>query len=122
SQIDRDRIFVAGNDAPPARLVALAPVAHLVAGSRLFELDDFGAHVPEQLPAEGAGDELAHLDYPDTVQRSLICRHCVPFGARSGIRSPAAAMASTLMAKVYLECYVIFNLQFESDRNGKRRT
>src|SRR5690606_30498955 len=105
---------------PPARLVALAPVAHLVAGFGLFELDDFGAHVAEKLSAEGASDQLSHLDYPDAVERSFIFRHCVPFGARTGFEAPAA-MASTLLAKVYLECYVIFNMQFES-MNGKART
>src|SRR3546814_14954645 len=42
AQVDRDRIFVAPDHAPPAGLVALAPVAHLVAGQRRFELDVLG--------------------------------------------------------------------------------
>src|SRR3546814_1683678 len=69
-QISRDRIFIARDHAPPARLVALAPVSHLVAGHRRFELDDFGAHIAEQLPAEGPGDQLPPFDDPDSFQRA----------------------------------------------------
>src|SRR3546814_14285386 len=46
-QIDRDRIFFARDHAPPAGLVALAPVSHLVAGHWRFELDDLGPPIPQ---------------------------------------------------------------------------
>src|SRR3546814_5657987 len=69
AQVDRDRIFVARDHAPPAGLVALAPVAHLVAGHRRFELDDLGAHIAKQLAAEGSRDQLPHLHDPDAFQR-----------------------------------------------------
>ncbi len=90
SQVDGDRIFVARDHAPPAGFVALAPVAHLVAGARRFELDDFGAHVAEQLAAERTRDQLPHLDDPDALQRAPAAhiRHIIPFGTDSDRDGP----------------------------------
>ena len=57
----------------------MPPAAHRVAPAlavdmRGFELDHLGAHVAEQLPAEGAGDELPHLDHANAGERALVGR------------------------------------------------
>ena len=42
--------------------------AHRVAAGRVLDLDDLGAEVAEQLAAERAGQELAHLDDAQVVE------------------------------------------------------
>ncbi|MNI28339.1 hypothetical protein D3C73_821120 [compost metagenome] len=71
AQVDGDREFVARDDPPPGRNLALAPVAHGIADAGRLQLDHFGAHVAQQLAAEGAGDELAHLHDLDAVQGAV---------------------------------------------------
>ena len=78
AQVAGDRLLVAGHDRPPQRLAVRllpAPFAHRVAAARVLDLDDLGAEVAEQLPAERAGQQLAELDHPQVVQRQ--CCHVV---------------------------------------------
>ena len=58
SQIEGNRLLVARDDRPPQRWLARllpAPGPHRVTLVRRLDLDDFGAHVAEQLPAERSG-------------------------------------------------------------------
>ncbi|MNL05973.1 hypothetical protein D3C87_1265920 [compost metagenome] len=71
AQIDGDGILVAGDHPPPGRGLALAPVAHWIADAGRFQLDHLGAHVAQQLTAEGTGDQLAHLDDLQPVQGAV---------------------------------------------------
>ena len=73
AQVDRDAALVACRDAPPQRVagdVGVSPLAQHVPGARWLDLDDLGAVVAEQLPAEGPGDHLPELDDPDPRERS----------------------------------------------------
>ena len=83
-QVDGDAALVPRRDAPPqgvAGAVGRAPLPQHVAGAGRLDLDDLGTEVAEQLPAEGAGDDLAELDNPDPGKRS---RHTTPPGGASG--------------------------------------
>jgi hypothetical protein len=43
------------------------PLAHRVAGHRVFDLDDLGTEVTEQLAAEWSGQQRSQLDDPEIV-------------------------------------------------------
>ena len=72
SQVQGDCFFVARvhgpEDVVPAEL-GLAPGAQRVRGTGGLDLDHVGAHVPEQPPGEGSGDQGAQLEHPYPVQR-----------------------------------------------------
>ena len=57
--------LVAGEGAAPSRRVA---------GWRLLDLHDVGAHVSEQLPAIGAGHHRCVFDYSDTAKACRVTR------------------------------------------------
>ena len=77
AQVDRDQPLVAEDARGIERLAAevLAHGAHGVAVGRL-DLDDLGAEVGEQAPAERAGDRRAHLQHAHAGQRTArkLCR------------------------------------------------
>jgi hypothetical protein len=73
-QVERNRLFVAGHHRPPQRLPVhqfAAPLADRVAGPGQFHLDHFRAHVAEQLPAEGPGQQHPQFNHPDAGKRSV---------------------------------------------------
>ena len=47
-----------------------APMAHGIALAGRLDLDDLGAHVAEQLPAEGTCDERAELEHSKVGERA----------------------------------------------------
>jgi hypothetical protein len=71
-QIDGDGFLVAGDDRPPegAPLLAVAaPHAHGVPFAWRLELYDLGAEVREELAAERACEQAAHLDDANAFER-----------------------------------------------------
>src|SRR5918995_2492791 len=72
-QVDGDGFLVAGDDGPPegAPLFAVAaPHAHGVSLAWRLELYDLGAEVCEELAAERACEQAAHLDDAHTFERT----------------------------------------------------
>src|SRR5690606_5270377 len=68
------RLLVAPDHRPPGRQAlgqAAAPLAHGIAAAGILQLDHLGAEVAEDLAAEGAGDQRAHLDDPQAGKRAL---------------------------------------------------
>ena len=85
-----DRFLVAREHREPELLAVrflLPPFAHRIALAGLLQLDHLGAEIGQQLAAERPGDELAHLQNPQIVERSLavsgIDRHGRPSCAGS---------------------------------------
>src|SRR5690606_1415504 len=75
-EVQRHRALVARLHVPPQRgaVLELAPLAQRVADLRRLDLDHLGAEFAEQLAGEGAGDQLAHLDHLEALQRqALLC-------------------------------------------------
>ena len=73
AQVDGDAALVPRGDAPPQRVTAhvgVPPLAQHVALAGRLDLDHLGAEVAEELPAEGARDDLSELDDPDTGEWS----------------------------------------------------
>ncbi len=77
AEIERDRLLVAGDDRPPQRRLARllpAPAPHRVALPRRLDLDDLGAHVAEQLPAERPGQQSAEFEHAQIAERAAFKR------------------------------------------------
>ena len=72
AQVERDRALVARLHLPPdgGAVLDQAPVAQRVAGAGRLDLDDVGAEFAERLAGERAGDQLAHLDHAQALQRA----------------------------------------------------
>jgi hypothetical protein len=65
TKVQRDGLLVAADHRPPDRRRAAllrAPVAHGITLPGCLDLDDFGPHVAQELPAEGSGDERAEFE------------------------------------------------------------
>src|SRR3954453_546890 len=71
AHIDGDRLLVAGDRRPPQALAVAgdAPLAHRITGAGRLDLDHLRAVVAEQLPGKRTGDEAAHLQNPNSVER-----------------------------------------------------
>jgi hypothetical protein len=71
AQIERDRALVARLNLPPdgGAVLQQAPVAQRIAAAGRLDLDHVGAEVAECLGGERAGDQLAHFDDAQALQR-----------------------------------------------------
>src|SRR5699024_1766958 len=101
AQVESHRLLIACKHRPPERGSldpGLPPLAHGVAVFRILDLDDLGAQIAEDLPAERAGDELPHLDDSDASERSVAVGawcfqvHCFSFEMRFCIQSSRSLM------------------------------
>ena len=88
-QVQGDGLLVAGDDGPPEGaplLTVPAPYPHGVAFARWLDLDDLGAEVGEELAAERAGEQAAHLDHAHAFEGTRPVAHPQPF--MSSFRAP----------------------------------
>jgi hypothetical protein len=76
AQVDGDALLVAPEAVPPQGHAVLhhPPGADRVARIRRFDLDHFGAEVTEHAGGEGACQQLAEFQDPETVERPWGCR------------------------------------------------